>query len=238
MTDGFNIEQLLNGLLWYLAFIFSTTLHEASHAFVAMRLGDDTAYLGGHVTLDPRPHIKREPIGTVVVPIISYLAGGWMIGWASVPYSMEWSLMYPKRSALMSLAGPAANFLLLLLSAFAIRMGILLGVFYAPESINFMQIVAAHQAGFYSTLASFASIFFSLNLLLFFFNLLPLPPLDGSGVVALFIPEETARKYLQFIRNPSFMFIGMMVAWKFFGFIYSPIHLWFINLLYPELHYK
>jgi Zn-dependent protease len=238
MADSFNIEQLLNGLLWYLTFIFSTTLHEASHAFVAMRLGDDTAYLGGHVTLDPLPHIRREPMGTVVVPIISYLAGGWMIGWASVPYSVEWSLMYPKRSALMSLAGPAANFTLVLLSALVIRMGIFFDVFYAPESISFMQIVAAHESGTYSVIASFASIFFSLNLLLFFFNLLPVPPLDGSGVVALFIPEEKARQYLKFIRKPSFMFIGLMLAWQFFGVIYSPIHLFFINLLYPESHYR
>jgi len=79
------------GTAWYLAFLFSTTLHEASHALVALKLGDDTAHRGGQVTLDPIPHIQREPVGMVVVPIVSYLLGGWMIGWASAPYDPEWA---------------------------------------------------------------------------------------------------------------------------------------------------
>jgi hypothetical protein len=73
------METFVNGIQWYLVFLFSTTLHEASHAFAAMKLGDSTAYEGGQVTLDPLPHIRREPIGTVVVPIISFILGGWMM---------------------------------------------------------------------------------------------------------------------------------------------------------------
>src|SRR6266852_7405402 len=110
-------NHLVDGILWYVVFLFSTTLHEASHALTAFRLGDRTAYEGGQVTLDPIPHMKREPIGTIVVPIISYAVGGWMIGWASVPYNFQWALTYPKRAAKMALAGPAANLLLVVLSA-------------------------------------------------------------------------------------------------------------------------
>ncbi len=79
------MPNMAEGFLWYLAFLFSVVVHEASHAFAAMKLGDTTAYEGGQVTLDPLPHIKREPLGTVVVPVFSYLLGGWMIGWASAP---------------------------------------------------------------------------------------------------------------------------------------------------------
>ena len=65
------------------AFLFSVTAHEASHAVAALRGGDPTAYLGGQVTLNPIPHVKRSPFGTVVVPFISFLfSGGWMIGWS------------------------------------------------------------------------------------------------------------------------------------------------------------
>ena len=131
------MEKLADGLLWYVAFLFSTTLHEASHAFAAFRLGDRTAYEGGQLTLDPIPHIRREPIGTVVVPIISFLIGGWMIGWASVPYDPQWAYDNPRSSAKMSVAGPAANLVLALIAALVIRLGILYGIFFPPESIDF-----------------------------------------------------------------------------------------------------
>src|SRR5688572_28447957 len=71
--------------IWYPVFVFSTTCHEAAHAWVAHRGGDHTAYADGLVSLDPLPHIRRSPMGMVVIPIIPFLMGGWMIGWASVP---------------------------------------------------------------------------------------------------------------------------------------------------------
>ena len=71
---------LIEGLLWYIAFLFSTTCHEAAHAWAAKRGGDTTAYAGGQVTLDPLPHIRREPFGMVMMPWLSFLSGGWMMG--------------------------------------------------------------------------------------------------------------------------------------------------------------
>ena len=99
------------GLAWFVAFIFSTSLHEAAHAWVGLRLGDPTAARGGQVSLNPLPHIRREPMGMIVVPLLSIIAnhGSWMIGWASAPYDPIWAQQFPKRSALMSLAGPGAN---------------------------------------------------------------------------------------------------------------------------------
>jgi Zn-dependent protease len=64
------------------------------------------------------------------------------------------------------------------------------------------------------------------------FNLLPVPPLDGSGIVPLLLNEEKARKYIALVRNPSFSFLGIVVAWNVFDYIYSPLHLAFINLLF------
>ena len=75
--------------LWYVAFLFSLTCHEAAHALAAKWGGDPTAYHAGQVTLNPMPHIQREPWGTVLVPLLSYLVGhGGMIGWGSAPSTM------------------------------------------------------------------------------------------------------------------------------------------------------
>ena len=232
-------EKLAEGLLWYIAFLFSTTLHEASHALAAYKLGDRTAYEGGQVTLDPIPHVKREPFGTIVVPILSFLIGGWMIGWASTPYDPHWAYNHPRSSAKMSAAGPAANLLLAFFAAVAIRIGMLAGVFYPPDTIDFAHVIDATQAGTMATLAAFINIFFSLNLLLFIFNLLPIPPLDGSGIVPLFLSEDRARRYMEMIHNPTFSILGIIVAWNIFDYVYNPLHLMFINILFfPVAHYQ
>jgi Zn-dependent protease len=229
---------LVEGLLWYVAFLFSTTLHEASHAFSALRLGDRTAYEGGQVTLDPIPHIRREPLGTVVVPWISFLLGGWMVGWASVPYDPRWAFENPRASAKMSAAGPAANLLLAVIAALVIRVGVHLGVFIPPESINYTHVIDAQGNGILQVIASFINIFFCLNLLLFTFNLLPIPPLDGSGIVPLFLNRDRARKYVEIVHNRSFSWVGIIVAWNVFKYVYHPLHLIFVNLLsYPIAHY-
>ncbi len=228
--------DLLMGIKWYLVFVFSTTLHEAAHAWAGLKLGDDTAHRGGQVTLDPTPHIRREPFGMVVVPIVSYLLGGWMIGWASAPYDPVWAMRNPQKSALVSLAGPAANFLLLLLTAILIRGGMACGFFEPPASINFSHVTDAVSPNGYF-FASLLSIGFSLNLLLCAFNLLPLPPLDGSGALMLFVSEAAAEKFMAMLHHPSLRFFGLFIAWKIFGAIYPPIQLFAVNLLYPGLGY-
>lgn len=231
-------DKLADGLLWYVVFLFSTTLHEAAHAFAAMKMGDYTAYHGGQVTLNPMPHIQREPFGLVLVPIASFLLGGWMMGWASAPYDPNWALRYPRRSAIMSLAGPAANLLLVILSGVLINLGILYGVFAAPSSITFTHVTEAVQDGSWTHAATMLSVFFSLNILLFAFNLLPVPPLDGSGALPLFMSESLGQKYMLLLHRSGFAILGLFLAWKLFGYIYSPIHLIAINLLYPGLHYR
>jgi hypothetical protein len=92
-----NSDFLVLGVIWYIVFLFSTTCHEGAHALVAKLGGDTTAFEGGQVSLNPLPHIRREPFGLVVVPIFSYIAAHWMIGWASAPYNPEWQQRYPRR---------------------------------------------------------------------------------------------------------------------------------------------
>jgi len=118
-----NSDTLVYGFIWYVAFLFSTTCHEASHALAAKLGGDDTAERGGQVTLNPMPHIRREPWGMVVIPILAFLFANSMIGWASAPFNPEWERRYPRRAAWMALAGPAANFTLMLVAAILIRFG-------------------------------------------------------------------------------------------------------------------
>jgi Zn-dependent protease len=231
------MDELLLGVIWYAVLIFSLTFHEAAHALAAKRGGDPTAYLGGQVSLDPTPHIRREKLGTVVVPILSYAMAGWMIGWASTPYDRRWAECYPRRAAWMSLAGPGANFALVLAAAAVIRIGVFADVFYAPDTLRFAQVVAAHGDGVWTALATLVSVAFTLNLLLLVFNLIPVPPLDGSGAVTLVLGEGAARRFQALLLRPQFALIGLVLAWLVIGELFAPIHLAAVNLLYPEFSY-
>src|SRR5688572_22262351 len=124
------------GFLWFVAFLFSTTVHEAMHAFVAWKGGDPTAYHGGQVSLSPVPHVRREPIGMVVVPLLTALTQGWALGWASTPYDPYWAARHPKRAALMSAAGPAGNLAIALLAFAIIKVGLTSGWFVPPDTAS------------------------------------------------------------------------------------------------------
>jgi len=228
------------GLTWFLVFLFSTTLHEASHALAAYRLGDPTAYHGGQVTLNPLPHIRREPVGMVAIPLITFFTRGWMMGWASAPYDPDWARRFPRRAAVMALAGPAANLSLVLVAGVAIRGGMAAGLFQPPDSISFTQVTASAPGGLAAGMAGAVvplSLLFSLNLLLCLFNLLPLPPLDGSAVIPALLPPRAAERYAALMNQPFMSLLGLLVAWQLFNPLYYPVQLAAIRLLYPGVHY-
>jgi Zn-dependent protease len=236
--------SLSNGAIWYFAFLFSTTMHEASHALAALKLGDDTAHRGGQVTMDPIPHIRREPLGMVIVPIVSYIMGGWMIGWASAPYDPEWARRNPRRAGWMALAGPAANLLICLAAVLLIQLGVWFGWFEAPATISATHIVAAKVNGLgelatrvRELAAVFLSVFFYLNLLLFTFNLIPLPPLDGSNVPLLCLSDSASAAYTALMRAPGVSMVGLILAWQLFGPVEHVIFNYAIQCLYPGVHY-
>jgi len=215
-------DLLVFGFIWYVAFLFSTTCHEAAHAFVAKMGGDETAFHGGQVSLNPVPHIRREPWGMVVIPIISFFAFKTMFGWASAPYDPLWERRHPRRAGLMALAGPAANFSLMFLAVLGLRLGAAEGWFRRGA--------ITHTPDFAFTVLW---VFFSLNLLLGTFNLLPVSPLDGSTVILLFMNERTAQRYLDWLRGNSFAMAGLLVGILLFRYIYGPINDFVSALLLP-----
>jgi Zn-dependent protease len=228
-------QFIVLGVIWYAIFLFSTVCHEGAHALVGKLSGDPTAFQGGQVTLNPWPHIQREPLGMVVVPILSYVFAHWMMGWASAPYDRGWAQRYPRRAAWMALAGPGANFLLMVLAAVGIHVGMAIGVFRAPESASFTQVTQATGSG--AQLAATAlSILFVLNLLLGTFNLLPFPPLDGHNGVTLLMSRGAAARFA----GSTFAglgFAGLLLAWFIYDKLFPYIFLLALNLLYPGLHY-
>ncbi|HWF37182.1 MAG TPA: site-2 protease family protein [Candidatus Acidoferrales bacterium] len=226
-------QFLALGLIWYIVFLFSTTCHEGAHSLIAHLGGDPTAFHGGQVSLNPIPHIRREPVGLVVVPILSYFIAHWMIGWASAPYNPEWQQRYPRRAAWMALAGPAANFALVIIAAISIHVGIFAGAFRMPQSVGFTHVVEAATSGNADFAATFLSILFVLNLLLGTFNLLPVPPLDGNTVVTLFMSESAALRFVRWTRTSGFGMAGMLLAWVVYDRIFLFIFRVALAALYP-----
>lgn len=217
--------------LWMAAFLLSLTCHEAAHALVGRLGGDDTA--AAQVTLDPLPHIRREPFGTLVVPIASFFlqGGGWMIGWASAPYDPQWASRHPKRAAGMAAAGPAANFVLALLAAIGIRIGIATGYFTLPTDGLSLETLAVAPSGLAQGLALFLSVLFSVNLILGTFNLIPLPPLDGYAIVPLVLTDRMRNKWFGLFSGGGAL-MGLLIAWIAFGKMMPPVFNAAIGWLY------
>ena len=210
--------------VWYAVFLLSLTCHEAAHAFAAHRGGDDTAYHTGQVSLSPWPHIRREPIGTILVPLLTYWFSHWMMGWASAPYDPHWEERHPRRAALMSAAGPAANLALFGLAFAALRLGLDRGLFHVPDTLTIDRLVEASPGApaLVDVLGRFLSILFGLNLILAVFNLLPVPPLDGISVIAgLFSPVRAL--YVKLREIPGVSFVGLIIAWRVSPFIVGPV---------------
>ncbi len=210
-------DTIILGLIWIVAFIGSSTCHEAAHAWVAKLGGDMTAYEAGQVTLDPWPHIRREPVGMLVAPILAYVLAGYMFGWASAPYNPVWANRHPKRAALMALAGPLANLVLALL-------GILAWQVLASDAFALSQSLTG-------VLRTAIYIVTMLNLLLFFFNLIPIAPLDGGQAVVLLFPERMARQVLA--KTQAFGGFGILVAWCLMSGVLRrfDFHAFVLNLL-------
>lgn len=164
--------------------LVATVLHEVAHAGAAYLLGDPTAKEQGRLTLNPLAHI--HPVGSVLLPLLMALAGGPMFAFAKpVPYNPN-RLRHPVRDeVLVALAGPACNFVQALVGAGVFRL--LLPVF--------MQSTASVGLA-YSVLQVLASYVY-LNLMLMFFNLIPLPPLDGSSIVSIFLRGKARYWYYQ-----------------------------------------
>jgi Zn-dependent protease len=212
--------------VWYAAFLLSLTCHEAAHAWAAHRGGDDTAYISGQVSLSPWPHIRREPLGTILVPLLTYWQSHWMMGWASAPYDPHWEQRHPRRAAAMSAAGPAANFVLFAIAFAALRFGLAAGLWTIPPDgmIALDRLVAAAPGapGFVDALGRFLSVVFGLNLILGVFNLLPFPPLDGISVLAGLV-SPVRDLYAKMRAVPAMGIVGLIAAWTLSPYVVGPV---------------
>lgn len=231
------MTDLGTAIVFYVVFVASLTLHEAAHALVAKLGGDSTAYAAGQVSLSPIPHMRREPFGMVLLPILSLAISGWPFGFASAPYDPDWARMHPRRAAWMSLAGPGANLALFLLAGLLIHAGALSGVLDPPETVNFSKLIAPTSSPLGDTLALTLSILFSMNLLLLLLNLIPMPPLDGWGALGLLLREDTARSVQDWVARSGFGWFGILIAWWLIGAIFHPAFIAAVNLLYPGIYY-
>jgi len=179
--------------LWILPVLLAVTLHEAAHGFVAWRLGDDTAYRLGRVSANPFRHI--DPFGTIVLPGILLLSGSpFMFGYAKpVPVQFR-NLRQPRRdSILVAAAGPAANLLIALASAILVNAALAL-----PD-----------QAQDWTKKTLTLSVVWNVSLAVF--NLLPIPPLDGSRVLLGLLPKRLAEVYGRLFRYGLYLVIGIIV---------------------------
>lgn len=173
--------DILTIIISFIVLIYSAILHEIAHGFVADRFGDPTARLAGRLTLNPKSHI--DPVMTILVPLSMFLFGFPIIFGAAKPVPVDpFNLRdYRKDSALISLAGPGTNIVLAILASLLFHMF----AFVSPIENFFVFLVN-------SLLVTIVNI----NLMLAIFNLLPIPPLDGSKIFALLLPEKEANAYL------------------------------------------
>lgn len=216
MDPLLSLPQLIAA--WVLPVLFAITLHEAAHGWVANKLGDQTAFLLGRVTLNPLKHI--DPIGTVIVPIVllilSKMTGSpFIFGWAK-PVPINWNnFKHPKQDKiLVALAGPFSNFLMALFWAMIMKIGILLQPQFAP----LVALIFMGQAGI------------MINLVLMALNLLPIPPLDGSRVVSSLLPPQAEEIYSRI--EPYGFFILLALLWTgLLGYILFPLMMFFKKMV-------
>ena len=177
---GLSLEDIPFVLLQLAALLIGLVVHESAHAFVAYLLGDRTAREQGRISLNPLNHI--DPFGTVALPLLMLLAGGPVFAFAKpVPVYLG-NLRHPKRDeVLVSLAGPASNLLLAVLAALIMR-----GVGTADATAGMGEVAPGHPA---------AATYIWVNLMLCFFNLIPLPPLDGSSILVPFLRGRALEQY-------------------------------------------
>lgn len=172
--------DLITAVVSIIILVYSAILHEISHGFVAERLGDPTARLLGRLTLNPKNHI--DPFMSIALPLILILSGSPVVFGAAKPVPVDpFNLREGRKDiALVSLAGPATNILIAVIAALLIKVLSVFTIF----------------GDFQAYVLWFLLITVRLNLLLAIFNLIPIPPLDGSKVFALILPEKEANIYL------------------------------------------
>ncbi len=175
--------------------LLAVTLHEVAHGWMAKINGDRTAEMMGRLSLNPLKHV--DPVGTIVVPALMVLSTGFIFGWAKpVPVSYN-ELNSPKKDmAKVAIAGPASNLIMMIIWAIILKMSLL-----APNSMQWVTVPLTYMA----------SVGVYINCIIMVLNLLPIPPLDGSRIVASYLPNSLAYQYGQMERYGVIILVALMV---------------------------
>jgi Zn-dependent protease len=213
---------VINMVVW----LFSVSFHEAAHAWMSYKYGDDTAYMLGRVTLNPIPHI--DPIGTILLPIIGFLTG-YFNGALGVPLIM-WGKPTPVNplkwhnkdvaNVMVSLAGIAVNLMIATVFAIAFRLLVVYGIF-TGESI---------RTGITAPLFTLVSTMILMNVGLAVFNLLPFPPLDGSKALQSFLPRSF-EPIIDVLETYGFLILIVLMQMGVITFLTAPIRKFVLYLL-------
>jgi len=183
-------------ILYIPLLLFSIIVHEFSHGYIAYKHGDDTAYLSGRLTFNPISHI--DPVGTIAIPLICYFSGLPIFGWAK-PVPVNPYRMRDREKAMIKVAaaGPASNILLAIVAVIIFKL-----------LISF-HLIGGGQSGIMIKLIWY---FISLNIILAIFNLIPIPPLDGSQILSGLLPYHLSVKYRSFSKYGFFLLIVLLMT--------------------------
>jgi Zn-dependent protease len=209
-------EEIVRKLaVWALPVLLAITLHEVAHGWVARALGDDTAARQGRLSLNPLKHI--DPIGTVLVPGVLMLIGGFLFGWAK-PVPVDIRHFANPRVGMMwvAAAGPAMNAVLALLAGFAIHAVVMGEPFLSADSVTWVY--------------RFLGLFILANLVLGLFNLFPIPPLDGGRIVVGLLPLRAAMGWARLEPAGLFLVIGVLFLLPMAIPAFQPMD-WFVREL-------
>jgi Zn-dependent protease len=197
---NFSFPQLFEFAIMAVVLLFSVIIHEMAHGYVALKNGDPTAKMLGRLTLNPIPHI--DPIGTILLPFLLLISGtGIIFGWAKpVPVNPLNYRNYWWGEATVSAAGPLSNLALAVIFSFVFHLG--------PLNLGLMK------------LAYFGV---TINILLALFNLIPIPPLDGSHILALLLPRDLARLYA-YLEPVGFILLLILFYTGLIGALLMPFY--------------
>ena len=222
-----DLANLVSHLIMFLVnLLLAVSVHEAGHAWMSYKFGDDTAYLLGRVTINPVKH--TDPIGTLLIPTVAFILGAVggalgqipLIGWGKpTPVNPRNWTRYKLANVMVSIAGVLANLILLII-------GIVIAKIMMSQGFDIYEFFGKSQ----NPLAIFIGNLMLLNLSLFVFNLLPFPPLDGSKILATFLPESF-QPVIELLEQYGFIILMLFVYWGLFSLILKPFLIGLILLL-------
>lgn len=206
-----NLNLVQSIAIWTLPVLLAVIVHEVAYGYVANILGDKTALMLGRLTLNPVKHV--DLIGTIIMPLLCILTGSFIFGWAKpVPINSRNFKNFRKDTAIVAIAGPISNFLMAILWATFIKLVVLL----FPQELNsIVKSFFIHMG--------YAGI--SINILLMVLNLVPIPPLDGSRVVASLLPANLAKIYSS-IEQYGFIILIILMYTNVLSLVVGPPIVW------------